>query len=555
MLTHLAVRDFAIVSELELEFGPGMTVLTGETGAGKSILVDAVSLALGERGNAHMVRQGCPRADVTATFELSALPHLRGYLEEQELEGSDGECLLRRTLGKDGRTRAYINGHTVPISLLRELGDRLVDIHGQHAHQSLLHGATQRQILDDWANHGALLATCRATWKALKSLREKRSALTSEGPEGDLEFLHYQAGELEALALDAEEAAELELEFKRLNHAEELQFEYNHILEQLTGGEVCASNWMQQSISTLSRLESIDPGLAAGKTLLADAGVLLEEASSELQSHLNRIEVDGARLQEVGNRLERIHDLARKHQLSSDQLHTVLPALQRQISERENAGAHIAELETEIAAAGEKLLKSSVTLHQRRQKAAQKLAQKLGQDMAQLGMAGGRFEIHLKALEEPGPSGADEVEFLVSANPGQAPQALARVASGGELSRISLAIQVIVASDNGVPSLIFDEVDVGIGGKVAEIVGARLRALGEKRQVLCITHLPQVAAQAHGHLQVSKHQIKNETQTCLAVLQEKERVQEIARMLGGVEISTEAVAHAREMLGANAEQH
>ncbi len=552
MITHLAVRDFAIVSELELELGPGMTVLTGETGAGKSILVDAVSLALGERGNAHMVRQGASRAEVSATFDLSTLPHLQAWLEEQELENGDAECMLRRTLSKEGRTRAYINGRTVPLPLLRELGDQLVDIHGQHAHQSLLHGATQRQILDDWAGHAALLTTYQTTWKALKNLREKLSVIIPAGPDGNLEFLRYQAGELETLALGAGEASELEMEFKRLNHAEELLLECHRVLEQLTGDEVCASDSLQQGVSILSRLESIDPALGAGRKLLEDAGVLVEEAVSELQNHINHVEVDGARLQAVGNRLERVHDLARKHQLSSDELHTVLPALQAQIAERENAGAHIAELEMAIAKAEEQLLKSAATLHQRRRQAAQRLAKKLSQDIAQLGMAGGRFEIQVQALTTPGPSGADEVEFLVSANPGQAPQALARVASGGELSRISLAIQVIVASDNGVPSLIFDEVDVGIGGKVAEIVGARLRALGEKRQVLCITHLPQVASQAQGHLRVSKRQHHKDTQTQLTVLQEEARIQEIARMLGGVEISAEAVAHAREMLGANA---
>ncbi len=551
MLTHLAVRDFAIVSELELELEPGMTVLTGETGAGKSILVDAVSLALGERGNAHMVRQDCARAEVSVTFDLSAQSHLQAYLEEQELEDGDAECILRRTLSKEGRTRAYVNGRTVPLALLRELGDQLIDIHGQHAHQSLLHAATQRQILDDWGNHGSLLASYRATWKALKALREKLSGIIPEGPDGDLEFLRYQASELESLALSAGETAELEVEFKRLNHAGELQLECNRVLEQLTGDEACASNWLQHSVSTLSRLESIDPDLSPVRKLLEDAGVLVEEAVSELQHHISHVEVDGARLQSIGNRLEHIHDLARKHKLSSDELHTVLPMLQAQISERENASAHIAELETKIAETEEKLLKSAATLRQQRQKTAKRLAQRLSQNIAQLGMAGGRFEIQVKALEVAGPSGADEIEFLVSANTGQAPQALARVASGGELSRISLAIQVIVASDNGVPSLIFDEVDVGIGGKVAEIVGARLRTLGKKRQVLCITHLPQVAAQAHAHLQVSKRQRKNETQTQLTVLQKKERVQEIARMLGGVEISPEAVAHAREMLGAN----
>ena len=551
MLRHLHIRDYAIVDELQLEFAPGFTVLSGETGAGKSILIDALGLLLGDRADTSVVRAGAERAEIGAGFELQDAPAAARWLRERDLD--DSECLLRRTLTADGKGRAFINGAPATVRDLKELGELLIDIHGQHAHQSLLRGDSQRELLDDHGGHGGLLDKLREVCEEYQAGRARLAALTGQDGAGEqrLEFLRYQVQELSALGLKPGEAEALDAEHRRLSHAGQLLEEGQRALGLIyEDDQGSAYRLLGQAAQILQRLGQLDPALAAAAEDLAPALAQVKDAAATLRSHLDGLDLDPARLEWLDARIGAIHSLARKHHAGAAELPQRLADLQRELAGLEGAGEQIEKLrrrEQELLAEYGRLAGQLSTA---RRTAAAKLAAAVQAVLRQLGMPQGRFEIGIQPFgdDKPRPHGADQIEFLVSANPGQEARPLAKVASGGELSRISLAIQVVAARSTRVPSLIFDEVDAGIGGGVAEIVGRQLRKLGASRQTLCVTHLPQVAAQAGQHLFVRKEVRKGATYTRVEPLEPQGRVEEIARMLGGVEITTQTRAHAKDML-------
>ena len=553
MLSELAVDDLILVSGLELELAGGMTALTGETGAGKSILIDALGLTLGDKADAAMIRSGCERAEVSARFGLGANPAARAWLAEQDLD--DGvECLIRRVLTRKGRGRAYINGRATSTAQLRTLGDLLVDIHGQHAHQSLLRPAAQRALLDAYGAHQALSAEVAAAHRGYRELDRRWQALNRASSERAerLELLRFQVEELDALGLGADELEALDAEQRRLANLERLRATTAALVEQLYEGEQSLRDGLGHAAGELAALRALDPALGEPEEMLAGATVQVEEAAAALRQYLDALEMDPNRLATVEARLGEIHDLARKYRVAPEALGAALEQRRAELETLEQADISAGALAAERERARGTLLERARALSAARRSAAERLAETVTAAMQELGMAGGRFSVEVGAEEtrEPGSSGLDEVAFLVSANPGQPLQPLARVVSGGELSRISLAIQVATAEVGTIPTLVFDEVDVGIGGGVAEIVGRLLARLGRARQVLCVTHLPQVAAQADQHLRVRKRAEAGETFTEIALLGAEQRVEEIARMLGGTEITATTRAHAAEMLRA-----
>lgn len=551
MLTHLQIRDFAIVVNLELDLASGMSAVTGETGAGKSIMIDALGLLLGDRADSSVIRQGAQRADISATFDLSDLPALQDWLAERELGGVAEECHLRRVIGQNGRSRAYIDGSPQPLQLLRDFGERLVDIHGQHEHQSLFKRDMQRQLLDDYGDNQSLLTELANKYRQWRQIDQRLQTIRQNSDEkaAQRDLLHYQVRELQALNLSEEELPELEAEHVRLANAGRLLESCQRAVTQLyESDEFSVQKLLGQVLDEITTLSDLDPQLVSTGELLNGALIQVGEASDELRRYLQRIELDPGRLAWVEERLADIQTLARKHRLEPERLPDLLKRLQGELDELENVEYHEETLQKRLAEAWQEYQQSAKTLSKRRATHAAKLAERVSEAMQDLGMQGGRFEISLLQQDRPTLQGLETVEFLVSANPGQPLKSLAKVASGGELSRISLAIQVIAARSARIPTLIFDEVDVGIGGGVAEVVGRQLRALGETRQVICVTHLPQVAAQAHQHLKVSKHTDGQSTYTVIDPLEPEARIEEIARMLGGVELTANTWAHAEEMI-------
>ena len=551
MLSQIFVKDLVIVSRLELDLDAGMTALTGETGAGKSILIDALGLALGEKADPSMIRAGCDRAEVSASFDLGRCPAALAWLREQALDYGD-DCLLRRVLVRGGRARAFINGQAASNAQLQALGDLLVDVHGQHAHQSLLRPAAQMGLVD---GYGGLIDQAGAVaqafqrfraldrrWRELTSARDERAAR--------IDLLAFQVAELDELALADGELDALDAEQRRMANLGSLQGTTAALVDLLYDGEPALRDQLGHAAAELSGLTGLDPKLSETAELLEAATVQVEEAASNLRQYLDELELDPQRLDEVEARLGRIHELARKYRVLPEQLPETLDTLRAELTELEQADADLGTLERDRGAAREVFMAQASALSAARRDAAARLAETVTDAMQTLGMGGGRFAIAVDTGDEQsaGSHGLDRIGFLVSANPGQPLQPLAKVASGGELSRISLAIQVATAECGSVPTLVFDEVDVGIGGRVAEIVGQLLRRLGESRQVLCVTHLPQVAAQGHAQLRVAKQAIDGQTFTEIAALSPSQRIDEIARMLGGAEITATTRAHAEEML-------
>ena len=553
MLLHLAVNNYAIVDHLEVELDHGMTVITGETGAGKSIMLDALALTLGDRADSGAVRPGADKADILATFDISNIPEAEQWLQQRDLSNGEQQVILRRVVTAEGRSRGYINGSPCPQQDLKQLGEMLIDIHSQHEHQSLLKTDTHRRLLDEYANAGDLARQvhmaaqrCRQTAQALQQASE-----TSDEQNARLQLLNYQLEELDNLSLQEGELEQLENEQRQLANAEQIMQSCQHIIQicsESDSGSVLQA--LNASLSRLDGLSQHNNTLHEAHNLLAGAQIQVEEAVGELTRFLDHFEADPQRQQQVDERLGVIYDLARKHRINPDEL----PALQQQlIDELESIQQNDADKErltTELAAYQEHYQQLASKLSATRQKAAQKLAKTVTHEIQQLGMPGGQIQVALHPQQNTPypPHGLESVEFLVSANPGQPAKPLAKVASGGELSRISLGIQVITAQTSRVPTLVFDEVDVGIGGPTAEIVGTLLRQLGERGQVLTVTHLPQVAAQGHQHLFVRKERQRDTTRTCIDKLSDDGRVQEVARMLGGVNITEESLAHARKQL-------
>lgn len=553
MLHSLHIENFAIVERQEVSFNHGLTTLTGETGAGKSILIDALSMVLGERADSSIVRQGCETAQIAAQFSLDVA--VIEWLQQHDLASQDefGECLIRRVINEKGRSRCYVNDRPVSLQILRQLGEQLVDIHGQHAHQSLLKLEVQRQLLDAMADDPTPLQQVAACYRQWRDSSQSLAGLGGESSdrEARLALLRYQVQELENFELTDIALQQLEDEHKLLANANRLVENTQAALHCLDSEDgTAALDLLSQASRELSEVQAFDDRLSALSGQLDDLVIQAQDVVSELRHYLHHIDIDPIRLQQVEQCISDLQDLARKHRVTVAELPRYFTELMQQLTELENYEQRAANLEQEVQQALAHYHDASVVLHDQRLQQAKKLAAQITDNMRQLGMPGGQVVIEVTPLMQAAPSatGHDKIEFLVSANPGQSPKPLHKVASGGELSRISLAIQVITAQRSGVPTLIFDEVDVGIGGGVAEIVGKLLRRLGQQRQVLCITHLPQVACQGEQHLQVSKTIGENHTETRIMLLDEPQRVTEIARMLGGVEITAQTLAHAAEML-------
>jgi len=548
MLRHLTIRDFVLVDRLELEFEAGFGTLTGETGAGKSILVDALAFALGERADASLIRSGAERAEVCAEFDLDGAPAAADWLRAHDLDADEG-LLLRRVLDGNGRSRAYLNGSPATVQQLREVAESLVDIHGQHAHQSLLRGDAQRALLDTHAALNPLLAQVTSAWR---SWREAKAFLeaASGGAEAltrEREQLDWQVRELEALGFSAEEWGALNSEHKRLGHAASLAEGARFSLAILAEGDTACEAQVDAVAGRLDGLAEYDPALAEVAALLQSAQTELAEAISALRRYADRVELDPARLSEVERRIEAVLDCARKFRSTPEELPAMLARWQERLAALGEA-ADVAALEVRASEVRKQYESLAQRLSRERLKAAKALGSEVSRVMQQLALGGGLFEIALPALEGGNAFGLEQVEFRIAGLAGSESRSLAKVASGGELSRISLAIQVVTSQAASVPTLIFDEVDVGIGGGVAEVVGRLLRELGVQRQVLCVTHLPQVAARANWQWQVAKGGEKGQIRSRVAMLDADARVEEIARMLGGMEITAITRQHAKEML-------
>ena len=548
MLRHLTIRDFVIVDRLELEFLAGFGALTGETGAGKSILIDALALALGERADAGVVRSGCDKAEVAATFDVGGLPAVREWLVANDLEGDD-ELLLRRVVDAGGRSRAYINGSPATAQQLREVGEWLVDIHGQHAHQSLLRSDAQRTLLD---THAGLSGLTRDVGVAFRIWREAEQTLraASEGADALLrerEQLEWQVRELDALAFAEDEWGALDVEHRRLGHAASLIEGAQFSIAVLADNDAACERQIDSVATRLSNLAEYDPALAEVAELVGSVQAELSEAVSTLRRYADRVDLDPSRLAEVERRMDAVMNNARKYRVQPQELPTLLSSWQQRLAVLEEA-ADLAALEARVAVASKDYLLKAAELSKGRQKAATEMGLAVSKIMRQLALSSGRFELALLPVENGSVYGLEQVEFRIGGLAGNEAKPLAKVASGGELSRISLAIQVLTSRSASVPTLIFDEVDVGIGGGVAEIVGRLLNELGGERQVLCVTHLPQVAAQANWQWQVSKTTRDGVTLSAIQPLGDESRVQEIARMLGGVEITDITLQHAGELL-------
>jgi DNA repair protein RecN (Recombination protein N) len=554
VLRYLQIRDFAIIDAVELEFSPGLTVLTGETGAGKSIIVDALELLCGSRAGADVVRAGAERADISATVDISATAgELRHLLGEHSIEGSS-ELLLRRVIGADGRSRAWVNGQSVPLQVLGSVTGMLFEIHGQHEFQSLVRPATQRGLVDIFGRLESLASQVRAAHSVWLALLNRSIELDSAASErgSRLDLLRYQLHELEVMQLKPGEIAELKEEHSRLANRGRLVEAARGALECLYEAEgATAHTLIARSIGALRQASSVDSQLTPLTALLEEASIRVKDASQSLLQYLDALELDPQRADAIERRLAAIEELARKHRVAPERLPDKQAELSAQLGGLEHAAADVGAVRSQLAAATATYQELARQLSGRRQAAARVLAKEISARMQELGMGGGRFLIDVLAAEsaEPAPHGVDRVEFRVSTNPGQPPRAIAKVASGGELARLSLAVQVSCAG-SAASCMVFDEVDSGIGGAVAEIVGRELRQLGEHAQVLCVTHLPQVAAQGHQHLRVAKLSDGRSTRTSVTRLGAEERVDELARMLGGVEITPRARAHAHEMLAA-----
>ena len=555
MLSYLTIRSLAVIDSLELDCAPGMTVLTGETGAGKSIVVDALALLLGARANPDMIRAGAERAEVCGVFRTTSNASARAWLDDREIDDGTGECIVRRVVGPGSRSRAFVNDRPVPAHLLRELGQHLVDIHGQHVHHLLLDRDRQRNIVDEFGGHVELLGRVSETAGRWRELRRELAAVAADGEDraSKLDFLRFQLDELEGLSLTSDELERLAHEQRQLANVESVLDGCHRALDRLDGDhDSSAAIACAHARRILEPAARYDPRVHEVLDLIEAATINVAEASTSLRAVAEALDLDPERLSHVERRLGTIHDVARKHRVSPRELSAVTERLREQIAALTANEQRAGEIDREASSAEEEYRTLCATLTAVRRRAAGRLAQAVTRNMQELGMPGGGFAVDIRALDTPllSPTGADRVEFIVSAGPGQAPRPLSKVASGGELSRISLAIQVSNVRGSAVPTLVFDEADVGIGGRVADIVGRQLRALGESHQVLCVTHLAQVASRAHHHAVVRKSLGRDGTPGVgVASAHGKDRIEEIARMLGGENVTAKTIAHATEMLG------
>ncbi len=555
MLRALSLRDFVIVESLEIELAGGFTALTGETGAGQSILVDALGLALGARADAAVIRAGAERADIAAEFDVSAIEPARRWLEANDLDEGGAQCLLRRTIDRAGRSRGFVNGRPATAGQLRELGESLLDIHGQHEHQWLAQREYQRRLLDAFAGAEAeaqAVAERHALWRRAAQARQAREQ-ARESSLREREFLRQEIADLEALGFTPESWADEQAEHRRLAHAQELIAHARAALESADEADGSASASLAQATGHLAQAAEVDPALADALRDLESASALAAEAAHQLRRYLQGIEADPARLDALDRRLRAVHDAARRLRVEPVALADALLARRARLEALGGDESLEALLEREQAAQ-KSYRETAKELSARRREAARRLAEEVTRRLQGLAMEGGRLAVVLEPLAEPGAGGLESVEFQVAAHAGQALGPVGKVASGGELSRLALAIQVLMGGRAGIPTLVFDEVDAGIGGRVAEIVGGLLAELSRRQQVLCVTHLPQVAAFARHQLRVAKQAGPRGTLATVEPLDGDGRVDEIARMLGGARITETTRRHAREMLAQSAEQ-
>jgi DNA repair protein RecN (Recombination protein N) len=552
MLTHLSIRNFAIVKTLDVDFRQGMTAITGETGAGKSISVDALGLCLGDRADISMVRTGADKAEVCAGFNVKQLPVAMKWLEEHELTDDD-EVLIRRVISSEGRSKAFVNGTPVPLQQLKQLGQFLLSIHGQHAHQQILKSDNQRNLLDQYAVHGILLSHVADAYQTLRTQRQHYQNLLEgqQQREDRSQLLSYQIQELDEYALAEGEFLSLEVEHKRLSNSQTLleqsQISFHQLYE---AEEFNALSAVQNSVDRLIELQEHDPSLAPIVTMLTEACIQIDEAANELRAYTEQLEIDPMRMQNVEARYSQALDLSRKHNVRPEALHEFHQQLTDEFSELVKDDSLLEELKIQLCELDKKYHLAASKLSLSRQKAAKSFAKQVEQHIHQMNMADAVFKIEVEHQVQGTPNkfGLDSVQFVVSTNKGQALDNLEKVVSGGELSRIGLAIQVISSSNNDIATMIFDEVDSGISGSTASVVGQLLRKLGETTQVICVTHLPQVAARAHNQMFVTKFSDRKTTETHMICLQENERIEELARLLAGDTLTESAIANARELL-------
>jgi DNA repair protein RecN (Recombination protein N) len=552
MITSLDIRYFAVVESLQLDFYQGMTVMTGETGAGKSILIDALQLALGERADPSIIREGSAFAEISASYDISNLSVVRDWLVTHDLGTTDDNCVVRRIINKDGRSKAYINGRTVPLNQLRELGWHLVNIHGQHQHQLLLKPEHQRTLLDCFANHDILLTNVSIAFEKLQVLKKEMKVLTREQGQPDkLAFLQYQIAELAELQLQENELYALQAEQKKLAHIEHWQsisIEARRYLKSETSDDVLSL--LYRGKTCVEQLKSQAPELQICDELLSNAVIQLEEAVVLLTEFNDNLKIDPTRLQAIEERLSAIHQLARKNRIQPEALIEYHTELSQNIDKLLQQQTRLGKLKTAIQLAEQEYQTTTTALSNSRKKTAVTLENLVTTTLKTLEMPKAIFKIDFTVndIENSRAICLDDIEFLVSTNPGLSLQPLRKIASGGELSRISLAIQVITAKKMTTPTLIFDEVDAGISGKTAETVGKLLKQLAKEVQILCVTHLPQIAALGHQHYQVSKNQTDSSTSTDIHLLNTTERITELARMVGGATITEQALSHAKTLL-------
>lgn len=554
MLTQLTINNFAIVRQLEIELAKGMSVITGETGAGKSIAIDALGLCLGQRIETSMVREGQERAEICASFSIEPTNPAYQWLQEQELQDPDNpsDCILRRVINADGRSKAFINSTPVSASQLKEIGQYLIHINGQHASQLLLKNDYQLQLVDTFAHHHDLLAQMREDYRTWKNLQTQVKTFQQKVTENEAkkQLLQYQVEELDEFALRPNEYLELEEDQRRLSNSEQLTQLSQSALQLLSENEtVSIDSMLYRATQYIDELSELDPRYASVQTMLNDALIQVQEATSEVQHLASHIEQDPMLLQEIEQRLGQALQLARKHNVKPEELVEWHQKLKAELTALLDFSESEERLILEEKAAFEKMQHTSKQLHESRCQAAEKLAQQVTHSIKGLAMENAEFFVEVNSdLTKVTANGADNIVFTLRSNLGQQAQPLAKVASGGELSRISLAIQVLTSDQSAIPTLIFDEVDVGISGKTASVVGKLLRQLGDKCQVLCVTHLPQVACHGHQQFNVEKFTVDDKTETKMTALSQEERVPALARLLGGSEITDLALANAQEML-------
>jgi DNA repair protein RecN (Recombination protein N) len=550
MLTTLRIEQFAIVQYLELDFTQGMTAFTGETGAGKSIMIDALMLALGERADASVIRPGQNKCDITAGFYVHQDSEPAQWLNEHDIPCDDGEIYLRRVIFTEGRSKSYINGQPFPLQKIKELSEKLVHIHGQHQHQALMQHSTHRQQLDQYAKHQPLLEEVARLYKQCHKLQQEIDVLQSQEQQADrIELLQFQIEELQALNLQENEIDALHQEHQMLHHAKEYLQHSQHINQLLNTEDepnICTS--LNQIMQLLNQLPQEQAQIKNIYELINGALIQCEEAFDEMQKFAERIYLDPERLHQIETRVSTIHQLARKYHVDSGQLPEYAQQLQNELKSLHGNDERLEDLKLQYKQMLINYETAALKLREARKAQAQKLAKEITESIQKLGMPKGWVEIELSTLEKIQAHGLDKIEYKVCTNPGMQPDSLSKIASGGELSRIGLAIQMITAQKGSTPTLLFDEVDVGIGGGTAALVGQMLRKLGERLQVFCVTHQPQVAASAHNHFMVEKQSDNTQTFTRISLLKSSEKIDEIARMLGGLTITEQTRSHARELL-------